>query len=610
MSSIFDTLVKDDPPGKVLVVGRVSKADGTTVSAVVPSFNLTHEFGPMPYAHAADVAVGDAVLLGFDEQGTSWVVGWSGVASGGGGGPDDDSAYLTIADAATTYETITDAASTYETIAHASSTYETSAHAAATYETSAHAASTYETATHAAATYAPLASPALTGSPTAPTPGAGNNSTRIATTQYVQGELGSYETTAHAAATYETATHAAATYETATHAAATYAPLASPALTGNPTAPTQAVDNSSTRIATTAFVLGQASAAGDGTPAMDGSAARGTSTHFARADHVHPTDTSLLSTAAAAATYAPLASPALTGNPTAPTPATGDNDTSIATTAFVQAALAVGVPPTQTVLTTGSGTYTTPARVSAILVECVAGGASGGGVSVGSSGQVAVGGGGGGGAYSRKFIRNPAATYAYAVGTGGAAPAAGANNGNDGTDTTFGATIVVAKAGVHGNGAASSATAQVTTGGAGGAASGGTGDVLVDGGAGGDGIATSAANGAGGNGGAGAVFGAERIGPVSLASGGSIGLSYGGGGSGAVRTSSTGTHAGGAGHDGIIIITEFYGDATSGGYIGKPPTQTVYSSGSGTYTTPGLRPAGSCATGRPSRVSLIRACSR
>lgn len=37
---------------------------------------------------------------------------------------------------------------------------------------------------------------------------------------------------------------------------------------------------------------------------------------------------------------APLASPALTGNPTAPTPAAGDNDTSIATTAFIQAALA------------------------------------------------------------------------------------------------------------------------------------------------------------------------------------------------------------------------------------------------------------------------------
>ena len=39
---------------------------------------------------------------------------------------------------------------------------------------------------------------------------------------------------------------------------------------------------------------------------------------------------------------APLASPALTGNPTAPTAATGDNDTSIATTAFVQQELLSG----------------------------------------------------------------------------------------------------------------------------------------------------------------------------------------------------------------------------------------------------------------------------
>lgn len=59
----------------------------------------------------------------------------------------------------------------------------------------------------------------------------------------------------------------------------------------------------------------------DATPAVIG-----TSTNYARADHVHPTD----------ATRAPLASPALTGNPTAPTPTAGGNDTSIATTAFVQ----------------------------------------------------------------------------------------------------------------------------------------------------------------------------------------------------------------------------------------------------------------------------------
>lgn len=40
-----------------------------------------------------------------------------------------------------------------------------------------------------------------------------------------------------------------------------------------------------------------------------------------------------------AAGLAPIASPTFTGNPTAPTPALGDNDTSIATTAFVQGTL-------------------------------------------------------------------------------------------------------------------------------------------------------------------------------------------------------------------------------------------------------------------------------
>lgn len=39
---------------------------------------------------------------------------------------------------------------------------------------------------------------------------------------------------------------------------------------------------------------------------------------------------------------APIASPHFSGDPTAPTPATIDNDTSIATTAFVKAAIAAG----------------------------------------------------------------------------------------------------------------------------------------------------------------------------------------------------------------------------------------------------------------------------
>lgn len=68
-------------------------------------------------------------------------------------------------------------------------------------------------------------------------------------------------------------------------------------------------------------------------PLMDGAAAIGISTRYARQDHVHPTDTTL----------APLASPPLTGSPTAPTQTLGDNSTKLATTAFVIAN--GGLPP-------------------------------------------------------------------------------------------------------------------------------------------------------------------------------------------------------------------------------------------------------------------------
>lgn len=125
--------------------------------------------------------------------------------------------------------------------------------------------------------------------------------------------------------------------------------------------------------------------ASSSTPLMDGTAAVGTETAFARGDHRHPTDTSrqavisdladIRSGAAAGATayqkpstgipptdlasavqtslgkadtalqssdlddYAPKASPALTGTPTAPTATAGTNTTQIATTAFVTAAV-------------------------------------------------------------------------------------------------------------------------------------------------------------------------------------------------------------------------------------------------------------------------------
>ncbi|MFZ9992412.1 MAG: hypothetical protein ACO3J6_08385 [Opitutales bacterium] len=69
---------------------------------------------------------------------------------------------------------------------------------------------------------------------------------------------------------------------------------------------------------------------------------------------------SYLTTATAASTYAPLASPALTGNPTAPTPATADNDTSIATTAFVKAqGYLTSAPVTSVAGRTGAVTLST-----------------------------------------------------------------------------------------------------------------------------------------------------------------------------------------------------------------------------------------------------------
>lgn len=73
----------------------------------------------------------------------------------------------------------------------------------------------------------------------------------------------------------------------------------------------------------------EGAAASTTTPKMNGTAAIGTQTAFARGDHVHPTDTS----------RAPLASPALTGIPTAPTATAGTNSTQIATTAFVTSAI-------------------------------------------------------------------------------------------------------------------------------------------------------------------------------------------------------------------------------------------------------------------------------
>lgn len=126
------------------------------------------------------------------------------------------------------------------------------------------------------------------------------------------------------------------------------APLASPAFTGTPTAPT-ASPGSSNQVANMAAVQAAIAALVASSPAAldtlnELAAALGNDANFA----------ATMNTALAA--KAPLASPALTGNPTSPTPAPGDNDTSIATTAFVKAALdAIGSLPIYAQSLTGNG---------------------------------------------------------------------------------------------------------------------------------------------------------------------------------------------------------------------------------------------------------------
>jgi len=159
------------------------------------------------------------------------------------------------------------------------------------------------TMTNLLAAKAPLASPALTGTPTAPTPAKTDNTTKLATTGHVK------------------------------QVVADYAPLASPALSGKPTAPTALQTSNDTQLATTAFVKAAITALVDSSPAAldtlsELAAALGNDPNFAT------TMTNLL------ATKAPLASPALTGTPTAPTASQTVNNTQLATTAFVKTAVA------------------------------------------------------------------------------------------------------------------------------------------------------------------------------------------------------------------------------------------------------------------------------
>lgn len=159
--------------------------------------------------------------------------------------------------------------------------------------------------------------------PRAPHPAPFDYSNRIATTGWTADEIG-VAVDAAIAAIGDPSQHVI------DYVNANFAPLVSPQLSGTPSAPTAAPGSTTGQIATTAFVMNAVS-----------SATAGVSSFNTRTGAV-----TLITADITAAGGAPIASPALTGNPTAPTPATLDSDTSIATTAFVHAVvggLAAGV---------------------------------------------------------------------------------------------------------------------------------------------------------------------------------------------------------------------------------------------------------------------------
>jgi hypothetical protein len=98
----------------------------------------------------------------------------------------------------------------------------------------------------------------------------------------------------------------------------------SPALSGIPTAPTAAIGTNTTQIATTAYVAAAVATGVAGVGSFNGRIGAVT---------LQTADVSGVGGAL-------LASPAFTGTPTAPTAATSTNTTQVATTAFVQTALA------------------------------------------------------------------------------------------------------------------------------------------------------------------------------------------------------------------------------------------------------------------------------
>lgn len=241
------------------------------------------------------------------------------------------------------------------------------------------------------------------------------------------------------------------------------------------------------------------------------------------------------------------------------------------------------IPPTIQTFLSGSGTYTTPPNCIYISVRMVGGGGGGGGCSSVAS-SAGSGGGGGAGGTLIALIQNPAPTYSYVVGAGGAGGVAGANNGSAGTNSTFNGAVYTATGGNPGGGGVATTITTALwngTGGTGGIPTGGYENIT--GGAGSYGLNLNNSNALGGAGGD-SEFGPGAISGIANSTGAVGGI--GGGGGGGTQNNAGPAQAGGAGGPGYIEVTQYFASSAPYSNPVNPTIQTFATAGSFTYTLP------------------------
>jgi hypothetical protein len=225
-------------------------------------------------------------------------------------------------------------------------------------------------------------------------------------------------------------------------------------------------------------------------------------------------------------------------------------------------------PPQISLITSGSGAYTTPAGAIGLFVRLWGAGGGGGGTNTATSSS-GGGGGGGGGAYCEKYIANPTAAQVFnyvvgAAGAGGGSAGAGSNGGaSTFVDTLVSHIINMSAGGGFGGsaGGVSPSVAVITNSVVGGTATGG--DINLNGGNGGFGASMndsynstySAYSGYGGNSG----FGGGGAPAATSVGNGNAGYGIGGGGSGGVCIQNSGATSGSQGYIGQIEITAYFG---------------------------------------------------